>query len=476
MHCGDGQLNSQVNRQKADPITGIGITKHIKPVRLRTLNSLFSALIFVFAVCLLITAANVHTNSVRMEEANKRHFEAEIAAGDLTEASAYLTECARSFAATGDLKYLRDYFEEANVTKRRETAVAKLDALLDEEKGAQKMLARAFELSNELMQIEFKSMKLMQIAGGIPDSEVPEEIAALKPDPEYESMTPHQLKDAAVALLFDDAYSSYQAQIQESVDKCTENLIETSRRTEIRTLEILHRLLVTQTILVILLIAAVAAEAINLTQRVRIPLRNLLGRIERQEFAVPDGVTELRDVSKIYNELLEENLKARRQLTYEASHDTLTGLYNRSAYKVFMENHKLENIALLLLDLDEFKIINDTYGHETGDRILKKTAEILKHNFRTDDFICRLGGDEFCIIMIRVTSELGQLVRDKTEAINDQLMHPDDGLPAVSLSVGAAFSDCEELQGDIFSAADSALYKVKNRGRCGCAIYGEDAD
>jgi GGDEF domain-containing protein len=78
--------------------------------------------------------------------------------------------------------------------------------------------------------------------------------------------------------------------------------------------------------------------------------------------------------------------------------------------------------------------------------------------------------------MIRVTSELGQLVRDKTEAINDQLMHPDDGLPAVSLSVGAAFSDCEELQGDIFSAADSALYKVKNRGRCGCAIYGEDAD
>lgn len=466
-------MNSQSNRQNTDQIEGIEANKHAKSIRLRTLNSIFSALIFVIAVGLMITADNVHSYNIRLEEANKRHFESEIAAGDLTEASAYLTECARSFAATGDLKYLHDYFEEADVTKRREAAVSTLDSLLDEEKSAQEMLSRAFDLSNELMRAELKSMKLIQTAEGIPDSEVPEEIAALKLDPKYESMTPYQMKDTAIALLFDDVYSSYQAQIQESVNKCTENLIESSRRAEISTLEKLRILLITQTVLVVLLVAAVVAEAVSLMFSVRIPLRNLLRRIERQEFAVPDGVTELRDVSKIYNELLEENLNARRQLTYDASHDNLTGLYNRSAYIVFMDNHKLENIALLLFDIDEFKIINDTYGHETGDRILKKVAEILRSSFRSDDFVCRLGGDEFCVVMIRVGSELKQLVRDKTEAINEQLMHPDDGLPAVSMSVGAAFSDTEDSQGDIFRDADEALYKVKKNGRCGCAIFGD---
>lgn len=468
-------MNSQSNRQNTDQIKGIEANKQTKPVRLRTLNSVFSALIFIIAVGLMITAANVHSYSVRLEEANKRHFEAEIAAGDLTEASAYLTECARSFAATGDLEYLTNYFEEVNVTKRREAAVATLDSLLDEEKSAQEMLARALDLSNELMKEECKSMRMVQISGSIPDSEVPDAVSGVKLDPEYGSMTPHQLRDAAVALLFDDVYSSYQAQIQENIDKCTENLIESSRRAEISTLDILRRLLITQTVLVILLITTIVAEAASLILRVRIPLRNLLGRIERQEFAVPDGVTELRDVSNIYNELLEENLNTRRKLTYEASHDTLTGLYNRSAYEVFMVDHKLDNIALLLLDFDEFKSINDTYGHETGDRLLKKVAEILQSNFRSDDFVCRLGGDEFCVVMTRVDSELKQLVRDKTDAINEQLMHPDDGLPAVSLSVGAAFSDREGPQGDLLRDADAALYKVKKSGRCGCSIF-EDAE
>ena len=130
-----------------------------------------------------------------------------------------------------------------------------------------------------------------------------------------------------------------------------------------------------------------------------------------------------------------------------------------------------QHIALILIDVDHFKIVNDTYGHSVGDRILRKVADLMRASFRSVDILCRIGGDEFVIVMTRVDSSMSQLVMNKISHINDLLQNPKDDLPPVSLSVGVAFSDRKNPQGDIFRDADTALYQVKESGRSGCMIF-----
>ena len=180
---------------------------------------------------------------------------------------------------------------------------------------------------------------------------------------------------------------------------------------------------------------------------------------------------ELRFVTRTYNEILRENKEARDKLSHEASHDALTGLFNRGAYDLLMESTDTEHMALILVDVDYFKQVNDKYGHAVGDRVLKRVADILRSSFRSVDILCRIGGDEFAVVMTRVNSSMKQLVINKIAGANELLKHPKDDLPPVSLSVGVAFSDRENPQGDIFKDADTALYKVKKAGRNGCEVY-----
>jgi diguanylate cyclase (GGDEF)-like protein len=106
-----------------------------------------------------------------------------------------------------------------------------------------------------------------------------------------------------------------------------------------------------------------------------------------------------------------------------------------------------------------------------GDKILKWVASVLRHSFRSVDQIYRIGGDEFVIIMTRANSTMRQLVLDKINHANQVLQQGAEDIPPTSLSVGVAFCDRENPQGDLLKDADTALYRVKQSGRCGCAIY-----
>lgn len=102
--------------------------------------------------------------------------------------------------------------------------------------------------------------------------------------------------------------------------------------------------------------------------------------------------------------------------------------------------------------------------------------QVRVRTFRSIDYICRIGGDEFAIIMVEMTTELKYTIEDKIEAINKELSHPTDGLPGVSLSVGIAFTDRKNPGESIFKDADNALYYVKEHGKSGCAFYGENTE
>ena len=185
------------------------------------------------------------------------------------------------------------------------------------------------------------------------------------------------------------------------------------------------------------------------------------------------GAAELQNLAETYNQMYTENQETQKLIRHQAEYDALTELLNRGSFEKVMHIYETGEtpFALLLIDVDIFKSVNDTYGHAAGDQILKKVAGLLKSAFRSIDFVCRIDGDEFAVVMVEMTSNLQYTIQNKISAVNEELSVPKDGMPAMSLSVGVAFSDRSNPGDSIFKDADKALYKVKEHGKHGCSFY-----
>ena len=461
----------EVSEAEKDEI-GESKTEH-SAIQLKTATVFFTILAVIAAAALLFADISVTKGYQQMETASDRYIDAQMAASDMESGSDYLTDRVRCFVVTGEMEYLEDFIEEIEVTKRRDKAVESLGKLLgDDDSGALDSLNTALNFSNELVKYENKAMKLILEAEGSDLSQVPDNIADVELTEEEQSMTPAQKRKEAETLVFDNNYMHYKDRIRENVSLCTQSLIRSSSFDLENASARLSLLVKLQTWMTILFLLIVLGIVLIITTMIRKPLTNMVRLMQNQESIPPKGVEELRFVTRTYNQILEENRAARDKLSHEASHDALTGLFNRGAYDLMMESVDTEHMALILIDVDYFKSVNDTYGHAVGDRVLKRVADLLKTSFRSVDVLCRIGGDEFAVIMTRANSSMSQLVLNKINRVNDILQHPKDDLPPVSLSVGVAFSDRKEPQGDIFSDADSTLYEVKKAGRKGCAVFG----
>ncbi len=165
--------------------------------------------------------------------------------------------------------------------------------------------------------------------------------------------------------------------------------------------------------------------------------------------------------------------EANRILENLATTDVLTGLANRRYAIQFLEQlweESTENkipLACMIVDADDFKEVNDTFGHDAGDIVLQELALNLKHAVRTDDFVCRLGGDEFLIICPKTNEEgvlnIANQVHEKISKIRVLVA---DGAWRGSISVGAAArTESMYLPEDLIKAADQGVYLAKNAGR-----------
>jgi len=441
-------------------------------LHLKTASIFFGILALISAMAVMFTALHVTKGYQNMKTASDRYIEAQISASDMETASDYLTDRVRCFVVTGEIEYLKDFYEEVNEARRRDKAVDNMKQLIGEEDSdALDNLTTALALSNELVVLENKAMRYMIEAGRYDAADIPEEVASVSLSAAEKAMTPDELRDAAEDLVFNNNYMHYKERIRENVGRCTQSLIRSSSRELEEASAGLAVMVNIQTAMIIVFLLIVLAFILMITLMIRRPLTSMVEQMQNQETVPPRGVEELRFVTRAYNRILEENRTAREKLSHEASHDALTGLYNRGAYDLWMEGADTEHIALILIDVDYFKSVNDTYGHAVGDRVLKRVAEIMRSSFRSVDILCRIGGDEFAVIMTRVNSSMRQLVENKINHANDILQHPKDDLPPVSLSVGVAFSDRKNPQGDIFKDADTALYRVKEAGRNGLHIY-----
>jgi len=160
------------------------------------------------------------------------------------------------------------------------------------------------------------------------------------------------------------------------------------------------------------------------------------------------------------------------QLEFAATTDKTTGLSNRGHFMSYLES-KLkiaQNIniplSIILLDIDEFKIINDKYGHPAGDKVIIKLADICKNNVRDSDVVGRLGGEEFGILLSGVNSEnavaIAECIRLEVESTS---VITDNGTIRFTCSLGVTECKGNDSLEDIYERGDKALYRAKNTGR-----------
>lgn len=157
---------------------------------------------------------------------------------------------------------------------------------------------------------------------------------------------------------------------------------------------------------------------------------------------------------------------------WNATHDPLTAVYNRAGYELLLSGMELESTFLLLIDADNFKLVNDNFGHETGDRVLIKIADTAKTVFGEGSFVCRIGGDEFVVLIPEKDVSLSPEIGAKIDRINSMLVNTADGLPKVSVSAGVAHGAGRSIDHkQLFAEADNALYRTKGNGRNGYTFY-----
>ena len=196
--------------------------------------------------------------------------------------------------------------------------------------------------------------------------------------------------------------------------------------------------------------------------------------------AVPD--TEGRTTILCVCEDITEAQRLSEQLSYQGSHDALTGLVNRRRFEQHLQqvlavacNERMEH-ALCYLDLDQFKIINDTCGHMAGDELLRQLARVLRNHVRRGDSLARLGGDEFGILMEYCSLEQAQRIADTLrQAIQDFRFLWED--KSFSLGVSIGLVPIDQTSGSISAvlrAADSACYMAKEQGRNRIHTYRAD--
>lgn len=421
-------------------------------------------------VLLLFTTYHTIKSFRQLSAATNTYIELADAAESLMQASDYLTEEAQCYAVLGERRHLDNYFEEAEVIRRRETAIETMEDRLPDS-GPLQALKGAMGNSLALMEREYYAMKLVLLAQGDPD--VPAALADTAIDPADEALSAEEKMARARVMVHDSEYYDRKDMIRSDLSACIEALKTGTHGTQDATerrmredLTWMTVLIVFQSLAIVMLLWVTTSLGIN-------PLLRAVDHIKQDQKLPITGAHEFRYLADTYNKMYTAYKKSIDNLSFKASHDELTGVYNRAGYDLIKHSVDLATTAFLLFDADQFKHVNDDFGHEVGDETLKKIAAALRRNFRSDDYIFRIGGDEFMVLMVHVSPEVAPLIEQKVIQINQDLAVEQDGLPPISVSAGVSLCRGTEDPQQLFHEADIALYYVKDHGRNGCCFYRE---
>ena len=453
--------------QKKRSLTGINIQ----------LLNIFFIVVTAIVFCFILVISNTVNNRFHaVENAIDKFIICEQSSELIKESTNYLTDQARLFVVTYKEEYVNDYLKEINVTKRQQKALSELEKVCSEKDLALQRLKIAMEQGQSLINMELYAIRLAYKVMDKDSSEIPAQIAEIPIRSIDDTVPKEKLKNTAVNNLFGEGYLIYKTRINENCRltisaieqqiKDELNMNATDLGTNIRRLRYLFLILL---IVNVILFIAFAYLII-------LPLERFKTAIENDERLNVIGALECKHLAESYNEIYDLKAQNEKSLLKKAEYDALTGILNRRAFDqvCHTSSEKKQPVALLLIDMDNFKYINDNYGHAGGDTALKELARLLTETFRTDDYVARIGGDEFAAILPNCARSAANIIKQKILTVNEKLVNIKDNIKPVSISVGVAFSE-EGFSEELFKNADRALYIVKEKGKRGCEIFEEDS-
>ncbi len=442
--------------------------KKEKGISLRSIHIWLVVIMVLMAGVVAYSTSRLISTFNSLTDASDEHLELEKAAHELMDASDYLTENVQRFTIDGDMVFLEQYFEEALETNRREEALKKMD-VGEKTSEAHTRLKEAVDNSIKLMDREYYAMKLVIEAKGY--TEYPDVLKSVKLSDEDKALSSDDKMRRATEFVLDSEYyeqkNKIRTNMQESLEE-VDKLMFTAEGSEFSALKleiiIVRIVIVIQTLIIIFIVWLTARLGIN-------PVLKAVDKI-KEDCPIPEtGANEFRYLAKAYNKMYARYRTSLEQLEFKASHDELTGAYNRAGYELLMSGIDLDRTCMMLLDVDNFKNINDTNGHETGDKVLIKLVQILKKIFRDGDHVCRIGGDEFVVLMEHSTGMDREMLEAKMDQINKELENTDDGLPPISISVGVVHGKEATDVNNLFEKTDAAMYESKKKGKHTYTFY-----
>ena len=389
--------------------------------------------------------------------------------GMLRDLSGGMSEQAAAFVRSGEPGLAGGYFGQKGALAAQ---LALYTATADEGSEADKAYQQALQAYRFQNAADEHAMRLFADTLPAPVfAALPPALQEVPLTPEEKELSPEEKNKAALALLGSEDYRATGETIRAFVDLShrlsSEEATAQAENTSVRIASIVSE----QKLLVLLfLLLGAAAFLINhwlLLSR----LRHSIGNLDRREPIPERGCREIRHLAEVYNAVLKDNQEKTERLSYTATHDALTGLINRADFDRIFGIVESDQIGLVVADVDHFKQYNDDYGHDAGDRVLGLTSEALSRHFRPQDHICRIGGDEFCIIMPGLCHADGSSIAERVKQINQDLASASDDLPPITISVGVAFWNRPNPSGSIFKDADSALMELKKTRNGCCAVY-----
>jgi diguanylate cyclase (GGDEF)-like protein len=439
-------------------------------IRIQALNLFIVVTTVLMALLFVFTNYTLQKTYDRLEEAQTLYAQCEKYAQTLQDSTDTLTQQVQYFSQTGEKMYMMLYFKEA-LSDKSELAIEELQAT-EREKA---ILSQAEDEADKLKQMQYHIIRLVATANSVHGIETTEEYQEYSLPDDEKLIAPSRKTEIARKLAFSSEYLQYWGDVSNHIKSFSNKVLERRQQEVENYSNLVSRYIMSQHILILALVVVILGVVLMYYIHVVVVMRKYSHWIGENQLLHPKGVRELRYLADAYNRNAIKKMEQEKQLRIRADYDALTGVINRGAFERLVEIKLADRRtccgAFLLIDVDEFKSVNDGYGHDSGDAVLCCVATALKEKFREHDVVGRLGGDEFALWIEQVSKQNAAYIMDRIHEINKELQNSKKGIPKVSISVGISFAENGDEFKDIYKKSDTALYRVKENGRCGAAFF-----
>ena len=437
-------------------------------VRLSRVNVLLIFLGLIIALFMVFSMYETNRSFNQIVNMTESYLSSQQTAGMLSNIANGMSEQCAAFLRTGEPDCVHVYAGQLSAINAQFKAN---ETMQSSDESRDEFLAKAIEAFRAMNETEIRAMRLMADTLPMGMAAYPLLIQQTKLSPEDEALTAEEKKTLAEKLIDSAEYRLNKEALTAAVDDSHRVASEQGKNRAAQTSAEVRKVMRRQKLLIFLFILiAVIALLINRFLIIS-PIQRSVDKLDKREPLPVLGSYEVRHLANVYNEVLKDNAEKTEALSYAATHDALTGLYNRADFDKVYSTCANDRIGIIIIDVDHFKQFNDEFGHGVGDHVLKIVAAKLMEHFRSEDHVSRIGGDEFCIIMPGTKQEQAETIVEKIYEINRELQDNPDGLPSITLSAGLAFWDRPDPGESLLRDADSMLLSLKKTRTDCCAVY-----